>query len=151
MRAAQEGLREGVKGIPGAIRSKTVMEPSPVKSYALNPFSSPNMSAQKWKKNINNRFRREAAGEIKKRLFSNNSPAPQPKPILAKTATITPYIPRPSPYLLKTPINYKAIYTPYNTTPKEPELRGGARKTRRSGSLRKNLTRRFVKAKILRY
>lgn len=164
----KKGLIEGVKGIPLAIRSKSIMKASPVSKYAMNPFSSPNMSAQKWKNNINTRFRREAVGEVKRILFANNanSPAPvatQSKPLLAKSTsalspTANPYIPRPSPYLLKTPINYKTITSPSNTrpsntTPKAPELRGGYRKTRKN-RLRKNsrkLTRRFVKPKILRY
>ena len=166
----KKGIIEGVKGIPLAIRSKSIMKPSPVGKYAMNPFSSPNMSAQKWKNNINTRFRREAAGEVKRILFANNanSPAPAPappksKPLLAKSTptlspTANPYIPRPSPYLLNTPINYKTITSPSNTrpsntTPKAPELRGGYRKTRKN-RLRKNsrkLTRRFVKPKILRY
>ena len=172
----KKGLIEGVKGIPLAIRSKYIMKASPVSKYAMNPFSSPNMSAQKWKNNINTRFRREAVGEVKRILFANNanSPAPAPapapappksKPLLAKSTptlspTANPYIPRPSPYLLKTPINYKIITSPSNTrpsnttpntTPKAPELRGGYRKTRKN-RLRKNsrkLTRRFVKPKIL--
>ena len=164
----KKGIIEGVKGIPLAIRSKSIMKPSPVGKYAMNPFSSPNMSAQKWKNNINTRFRREAAGEVKRILFANNanSPAPAPpksKPLLAKSTsalspTANPYIPRPSPYLLNTPINYKTITSPSNTrpsntTPKAPELCGGYRKTRKN-RLRKNsrkLTRRFVKPKILRY
>ena len=166
----KKGLIEGVKGIPLAIRSKSIMKASPVSKYAMNPFSSPNMSAQKWKNNINTRFRREAAGEVKRILFANNtnSPAPAPappksKPLLAKSTsalspTANPYIPRPSPYLLKSPINYRTITSPSNTrpsntTPKAPELRGGYRKTRKN-RLRKNsrkLTRRFVKPKILRY
>jgi len=131
----------------------------------MNPFSSPNMSAQKWKNNINTRFRREAAGEVKRILFANNANSPAPasapaphKPLLAKTITTlsptqTPYISKPSPYLLKSPINYRTISIPSNTTPKAPELRGGYRKTRKN-RLRKNsrkLTRRFVKPKILRY
>jgi hypothetical protein len=126
----------------------------------MNPFSSPNMSAQKWKNNINTRFRREAAGEVKRILFANNANSPAPdtasaahKPLLAKTITAlsptqTPYISKPSPYLLKSPINYRTITIPSNTTPKAPELRGGYRKTRKNS---RKLTRRFVKPKILRY
>ena len=179
----KKGLMEGVKGIPLAIHSKSIMKASPVSKYAMNPFSSPNMSAQKWKNNINTRFRREAAGEVKRILFANNANSPalksqsqfqsqfqpqsqsQSQPLIPKrtqTPTLSPaanpYIPRPSPYLLKTPINYKTITSPsntfpYNTKPRMPELRGGYRKTRKN-RLRKNsrkLTRRFVKPKVLRY
>lgn len=160
----KKGLIEGVKGIPLAIHSKSIMKASPVSKYAMNPFSSPNMSAQKWKNNINTRFRREAAGEVKRILFANNTNSPaqqaQPKSLLAKTPsmpmqtpTANPYMSKLSPYLVKSPINYKAIISPSNTNPRIPELRGGYRKTRKN-RLRKNsrkLTRRFVKPKVLRY
>jgi hypothetical protein len=151
---AKKGFMEGVKQIPGKLRSTQSLEFSPVSKYATNPFSSPNISAKKWKNNINARFRREAAGEIKRALFSNNtSPPPKhtnQKPILAKVSPLgTPYIPKPSPYLLQTPLNYRPI--PSNTTPREPEMRGGYRKTRKVRKFRRGVTRRFVKPKILRY
>lgn len=155
----KKGLIEGVKGIPAALRAKKVEFGSPVGKYAMGSFS-PNNSARKVLNNVNKRFRREAAGEakefignVKRKLFNNTPSPPQPRVPLATPAPRlrTPFIPKPSPYLLPTPMNYRRILSPSNTTPREPELRGGACRKTRKNKQSKRLTRRFVKPKILRY
>ena len=119
-KGVQAGLRKGIENIPRALMSK--VKSTPVKEYAMNPMFSANRSAQKRFQNINSRFRREAASEVKKSLASLfNEPETSPGPKLAKATPLTRSI-RSTPRV--------NLYSPPLSMSKGPrnEMRGGTRK-----------------------